>query len=59
MTMIQLCRLLKTDMLQLPSNYRRDSGVTGDLAKVVRDLQEIAVRIMLPLFSQNINVDSV
>ncbi|KAL8283694.1 hypothetical protein RQP46_005489 [Phenoliferia psychrophenolica] len=38
----ELCKLLGTDMMQIPANFRLDEGVTGDDAKVVADIQEIA-----------------
>ncbi|KAK4705465.1 hypothetical protein P7C70_g734, partial [Phenoliferia sp. Uapishka_3] len=38
----ELCKLLGTDMMQIPANFRLDDGVTGDEAKVVSDLRELA-----------------
>lgn len=41
----KLCKLLGTDMLQVPATFRLDDGVTGDVDKVVSDLRELAVRL--------------
>ncbi|KAM0756155.1 sugar phosphate isomerase [Meredithblackwellia eburnea MCA 4105] len=38
----ELCKILGTDMIQIPSNFRLDDGVTGDVNKIVADIQEIA-----------------
>ncbi|KAI5475358.1 hypothetical protein MNV49_001589 [Pseudohyphozyma bogoriensis] len=38
----ELCHLLGCDIMQVPANFRLDDGITGDEAKIVADLQEIA-----------------
>jgi 4-hydroxyphenylpyruvate dioxygenase len=50
---LQLCKLLGTDMIQIPANFRLDDGVTGDEDKVVADLRELAVRPASPSFSEH------
>ncbi|GAA6056554.1 hypothetical protein JCM3770_004357 [Rhodotorula araucariae] len=38
----ELCDILDCDMMQIPANFRRDDGVTGDEDKIVADLRELA-----------------
>ncbi|KKY18452.1 putative 3-dehydroshikimate dehydratase [Phaeomoniella chlamydospora] len=39
---IRLARILRTDIIQIPSNTRQDARVTGDMGKIVADMREIA-----------------
>ena len=44
----ELCKLLGTDMMQIPANFRLDDGITGDEQRIVKDLQELAVSLADP-----------
>lgn len=39
---MEICKLLGTDMMQIPSNFRLDDGISGDYDKVAEDLRELA-----------------
>ena len=42
----ELCKLLGTDMMQIPANFRLDDGITGDEQRIVKDLRELAVSLV-------------
>ena len=38
----QIIKILGTDVIQIPTQFRQDDGVTGDMDVIVRDLVEVA-----------------
>lgn len=38
----QIVKILGTDIIQIPTQFRQDNGVTGDLAVIVSDMVEVA-----------------
>jgi 4-hydroxyphenylpyruvate dioxygenase len=41
-TWLKIAKLLGTDVIQIPTQFRRDEGVTGDSEVIVRDMVEVA-----------------